>query len=202
MKGCDGTPYENRWWYMFVTFPDTYPVMPPIFRFISVPFHLNVSIEGRVCLNMLERGYMSTTAVVELLQNIKQLFLIPDLATPLQPAKLDLYNQNPAEYERQARASAQSVAKATLEEWTKDLLIESDVPETWSLGIDPDQGIPPYLRSPVNGKVIPVEKRVVASTGVIYDRDTLRQLLSSSPNPICLITGRPLTDNLTDLDAI
>jgi ubiquitin-protein ligase len=202
IKGCDGTPYANRWWYMFVRFPETYPVMPPVFRFISVPFHMNVSEDGRVCLNMLERGYMSVTPVVELLQNIKQLFLIPDETTPLQPAKLALYKADRAEYQRKALASAQAVAKATLEDWTRDLYISDDVPADWSLAINPDAGVPPYLRSGVTGKFIPVEKRVVASTGVVYDRDDLRQLLTSSPNPICVITGRPLTENLSDLDAL
>jgi hypothetical protein len=162
---------------------------------------MNVSEEGRVCLNMLERGYMSVTPVVELLQNIKQLFLFPDTATPLQPAKLDLYRTNQREYDANARASAQAVAKATLEEWTRDVFLLDDVPADWSLEINPNAGVPPYLRSQVNGKFIPVGKRVIASTGVLYDQDDLVQLLTASPNPICVITGRPLTDDLSHLDA-
>jgi hypothetical protein len=44
-KGPAQTPYAGRWWYIFVTFPDEYPVRPPLFQFISVPYHMNVSAE-------------------------------------------------------------------------------------------------------------------------------------------------------------
>lgn len=48
-KGYEGTPYENKWWLLYVTFPELYPVQPPDIRFVSVPYHINVSDEGRIC---------------------------------------------------------------------------------------------------------------------------------------------------------
>jgi ubiquitin-protein ligase len=199
IKGVDETPYEKRWWYIFVTFPDSYPVMPPIIRFISVPYHMNVSEEGRVCLNMIEKGYMSTTPVVELLQRIRELFLMPDTDTPLQPAKLDLWNRNRAEYERLARQSAQRFAKSSLDEWLEGLYIENDVDPTFTLTINPDAGVPPYLRSQITGKFIPIAKQYKASSGVIFDIDEFKQLITSQADPICPITGKPLTETLASL---
>jgi hypothetical protein len=143
---------------------------------------------------------MSSTPVVQLLQNIRELFLIPDVNTPLQPAKLDLWNRNRAEYERLARQSTQRFAKSSLEEWLSGLYIENDVDPTFSLTINPDAGVPPYLRSQITGKFIPIDRQYKASSGAIYDRDEFKQLLiTSRPNPICPITGKPLTETLASL---
>jgi ubiquitin-conjugating enzyme E2 D/E len=196
IKGTDGTPYANKWWYMYVTFPDSYPISPPVFQFVSVPFHMNVSQEGRVCLNLIEKGYMASAPVVELIQNIKQLFLMPDLDTPIQLAKLDLWKSNRAEYERLARKSADDFGKNTADEWLHGLAIEQDVPDTFSVVVK--DHVPPYLRSQMSGKAIPRERQVRASSGAIYDREELRQLVTSSRNPVCVITGKPLTETEED----
>ena len=55
IKGVEDTPYEGKWFFISVTFPDLYPVEPPTFQFISVPYNLNISSEGRICLDILEK---------------------------------------------------------------------------------------------------------------------------------------------------
>jgi ubiquitin-conjugating enzyme E2 D/E len=195
VRGLDGTPYAGKWWYIYVTFPDEYPVRPPVFRFISIPYHMNVSSEGRICLNVIEKGYMPNMPVVELLQTIKQLFLIPDTTTPLDMAKLFQYKDQRAEYDRLARQSTAAEAKPTAEDWYRDLSIERDVPDTYSIQIG--EQIPPYLRSGFSGKFIPKERRAVGPGGVVYDRAEIDQIRAASDAPICPITGKPLiTDDL------
>jgi ubiquitin-protein ligase len=76
VKGPDGTPYGNKWWYIYVTFPDESPVRPPVFRFVSLPYHMNVSSEGRVCLSVIENSYAPTTPAVELIQALDHLNLV------------------------------------------------------------------------------------------------------------------------------
>jgi len=90
---------------MCVTFPPTYPVSPPVFRSISHPYHLNVSEEGRICLNMIDCGYMTTFVVVDAIQRIRGRFLMPDDDGAMQLAKLDPFKSDHAEYDRQARES-------------------------------------------------------------------------------------------------
>jgi ubiquitin-conjugating enzyme E2 D/E len=132
IKGSDGTPYENRWWYLSVTFPKpAYPIAPPVFRFISVPFHMNVAADGRVCLGILDKDYTPAMSLVELLQSVRGIFRIPDETTPLDPGKLELYRRDRAEYERRARAAAEAVAKATVDEWIEGAFILADVPDDW-----------------------------------------------------------------------
>jgi ubiquitin-protein ligase len=198
MRGLEETPYAGKWWYLYVTFPDGYPICPPTFQFVSVPFHMNVSADGRVCLNIIEKGYMASAPVVELLQNIKQLFLFPDLDTPIQLAKLDLYKTNQLEYDRLARESTERFAKNTPEEWLEGIPIDQDVPEDFSIVVS-ERKVPAYMKSQISGKFIPKDRQVLASSGVLYDRDELRKLLQSSGHPTCVITGRPLTDDLDEI---
>jgi ubiquitin-conjugating enzyme E2 D/E len=197
IKGSDGTPYAGKWWYVYVTFPDEYPVRPPVFRFISVPYHMNVSSEGRVCLNVIEKGYMPTMPVVELIQTIKQLFLMPDLSTPLDMAKFFQYRDARAQYERLAAESTRLYGKNTVDEWIAGLSVEATVPDNYSIEVG--EQIPPYLRSGFTGKFIPKERRIVGPGGVVMDRAEVKQLLTTADAPVCAITGKPLAGLDDDL---
>jgi ubiquitin-conjugating enzyme E2 D/E len=197
LKGAEGTPYASKWWYVYVTFPDEYPVRPPVFRFVSIPYHMNVSSEGRICLNVIEKAYMPNMPVVELVQTIKQLFLMPDLTTPLDIVKFFQYKDNRAEYERLAAESTRANAKDQADDWIKDLSVERDVPETYTIEVG--EQIPPYLRSGYTGKFIPKERRVVGPGGIVYDSAEVKQLISNAVSPICAITGKPLADFASDL---
>ena len=198
IKGTEGTPYANKWWYIYVTFPETYPMLPPVFRFVSVPYHLNVSSEGRVCLSMLEKGYMANAVVVELIQRIRELFLLPDESTPIQISKLEQFKSDRAAYDRLARASADQYGKNTVEEWLQGLTIESDVDPNFTVAVG-QSVVPDYLKSGITGKYIPKDKRVMASSGVIYNRDELITLIMSSNHPVCAVTGKPLTETVESL---
>lgn len=43
---------------------------------------------------------------------------------------------------------------------------------------------------------------VRSSTGVIYEREELKQLVRANQNPICVITGKPLTETADEIDAL
>jgi ubiquitin-conjugating enzyme E2 D/E len=187
IRSPEVTPYAGKWWYIYVTFPDEYPARPPIFRFVSIPYHMNVSSEGRVCLNAIEKGYQATMSIVEVVQTVKQLFVIPDTTTVLDIAKYFQFRDARAEYDRLAAKSTRLYAKDSLEEWIADLMVEQDVPETFSIEID--EQIPPYVWSGFNGKYIPKKRRVVGLDSIIYDRAELEKLLTTSGVPICAITG-------------
>ena len=52
-EGPKESKYKNAWWYIAITFTDDYPLHPPLFRFITIPYHINVSEDGRVCASFL-----------------------------------------------------------------------------------------------------------------------------------------------------
>lgn len=83
IKGPAGTPYENKWWSLYVTFPPGYPVSPPGFRFLSVPLHPNVSQEGRLLFSNIDEQYTSSMRVLDILLQVRELFSKPELESPL-----------------------------------------------------------------------------------------------------------------------
>ena len=198
LKGPEGTPYANKWWYLYVTFPELYPIQPPIFRFVSVPYHLNVSSEGRICLNIIEKGYISSKHVVNIIQEIKELFLLPSIDTPIQIETLDMFKNQKDKYEELARKSSEENAKDDYNEYIGKALVIDEVPEGFT--IEFHDNIPPYMLSQISGKPLQKGKTVIASSGALYDKDELKQLVSSNRNPICVITGKPLTERPEDFN--
>jgi ubiquitin-protein ligase/Mg-chelatase subunit ChlD len=196
LRGPLDTPYAGKWWYLTVTFPQTYPEEPPVFRFVSVPFHLNVSSEGRICLNLIERGYVQSALVFEMIQFVKQLFLIPDEESPIQISKLALFRENRDEYDRLARESCRTEAKNSPEEFMTGITVSDEVPADFQL--EQVTFVQQCERSPFTGEPIPKDKQIRASSGLIYHVDELKQYVSSTVNPRCVITGKLLTETFAD----
>ncbi|OHT12808.1 hypothetical protein TRFO_17281 [Tritrichomonas foetus] len=203
IKGSEGTPYANKWWYLFVTFPELYPVEPPIFRFVTIPYHLNVSSEGRICLNIIEKGYISSKHVVDIIQEIKELFLLPNPETPIKIETRDVFQHDPEKYKRLARESAEKYAKDSYQEYLEKAFIIDEVPDDFKVSFD-EGHIPQYMMSQISGKFLDPKSpdTIKSSTGVYYDRNELKQLVTSNKNPICVVTGKPLTETPDDIDAI
>lgn len=199
IRGPEGTPYADKWWYLYVTFPEEYPIQPPIFRFVSVPYHLNVSSEGRICLNIIEKGYMSTTKVVELIQQIKELFLHALEDTPIQIEKLMMYKHNRQEYDRRAFESTRNNAKDTYEQWIEGITITDTVPPGFKLTFT-EESVPPYMRSIFTGKPIDRAKLIKDKDGNYYDRDEFQQYIAGNKNPINLCTGKEIKYDLDDFN--
>jgi ubiquitin-protein ligase len=168
-------PHLEKWWAIYVTFPPTYPIRPPIVRFVSVPYHMNVSTDGRVCLNLIEKGYMATMSVVELLQNIKQLFIEPDLNTPVDLMKRDLYKINQAKYELRARKSTMREARDSPEAWLGNRFIVTDSPADFTVEVT-EGHVPQYMRSQMSGRYVPVRVRVIDESGVMMSREEHERL--------------------------
>lgn len=89
LKSPTGAPYENQWFYLYVSFPDLYPYHPPVIRFVHPFFHINVGSDGKICIPIIDNDYQISMHVVDILQEIKELLLLP---YPEVCMKLDLYN--------------------------------------------------------------------------------------------------------------
>jgi ubiquitin-protein ligase len=123
IKGPDRTPYAGKWWYLFVTFPLGYPQEPPVFRFISVPFHVNISPEGRIGLNLLEAEYEANQTVFGLLVCIQALLQNPNYQDPINADRRRLADTSRGEFERRGTLSANRSAKDSVQAWLQYLKI-------------------------------------------------------------------------------
>lgn len=192
IKGPESTLYENKWWDIYATFPENYPYSPPVFRFITVPYHINISDEGRICMNSLGSDYSSSMNVMELIANIKALLIIPNYDDPIDIAKLTLYNKSSDHHEfiQKIKESAEA-AKSDINNY----LLTTPISDAVDYVVPQEIYVPAQNRDPITGKPMDPANTVVASSGIKYDRDSLKRLLRSSKTPKCVITHNILTDD-------
>ena len=203
IKAPDDTPYLGKWFKLIVTFPELYPVEAPIFRFVSIPYHLNVSSEGRICLDIIEKGYISSKPVVEIIQEIKQLFLFPCEETPTQLEIHDVYIEEKTkdEYYRRASESAKKVGKDDYKEFfPPKVYINKDVDPNYKIDFS-SGNVPMYMRSVISDRKY-VDPVMVPEINQVYERKELKQIVSSHINPVCQITGRPIKLTIGQIDAL
>lgn len=107
----------NKWWYLFIEFGIDYPRKPPVFKFISVPYHPNVSKEGRICLNYLDSAYSPSLNMINLIECIRLLMSSPNFDDPVETDIARLYLTNEEKYHQIASEWARNNAKDSVEEW-------------------------------------------------------------------------------------
>jgi ubiquitin-protein ligase len=115
--GPEGSPFAGLWWSLFVTFSKDYPTVPPTIRFLSVPYHPNVSAEGKVLFGLVDRGYRGTLRVMDLLMGVWALLSRPEMKLVLRPAIGRQFTEDRVGYESEARRLAEIEAKESIEEY-------------------------------------------------------------------------------------
>ncbi|OHS97423.1 hypothetical protein TRFO_09408 [Tritrichomonas foetus] len=194
MRGPEKTPYENKWWNIHVTFPKSYPVDPPRFQFITIPFHLNVYSDGSICPYFINQSYHSSKHVIEILREIKELLIHPDASLIVRIQAFDNFRNNPDEYYRLAQESADNNIYDTISKFT-EIYQYFDMDNDFPVEIGMNYDFTPVYK-PLDRESPDVVK---SSTGVFYKREELKQILKCSKNPICVVTGKPLTEKLEDI---
>ena len=60
-------------------FPAQYPVVPPLFDFLQIPFHPNVRRTGELCYNLLKTDYTPALSVAGLVAGLRVLLEEPNV---------------------------------------------------------------------------------------------------------------------------
>lgn len=144
----------------------------------------------------LKKNYLPTKHVIYILQEIKEIFLLQNPEYAVEIGILDVYKNNPTEYERLSRKSAIDNAKDDFVDYVS--LVDDSVDPGFKLTFE--EHVPYYMISQISGHEI--KDPVLSSTNVWYDREELKQLVASNKNPICIVTGKVLTEKHEDLDSI
>ena len=98
IKAPEGSNYGDVYWELSIQFPENYPSECPSFRFITPPFHPNITTDGKICLYDLMEGYHPDKSIYNILEAIQSLLLKPNYLSPANEQKLLLYccfNKNP-----------------------------------------------------------------------------------------------------------
>lgn len=78
IKGPAGSPFENKWLNCFMRLPNLYPIVPPSFSFLSIPFHPNVSCEGKISFGLVENSYKRELKIGFIIDGIVKLLGNPE----------------------------------------------------------------------------------------------------------------------------
>jgi ubiquitin-protein ligase len=105
---------EGRFWSIFVTFPVQYPIHPPFVRFTNIPYHPNISSEGRALFGLVEHDYHPEVTVCQIIERAKAILAEPELQYALQRGIRDECNDKPGEYARKAREVAEREGKLAI----------------------------------------------------------------------------------------
>ena len=116
LKGPEGTPYSGKWWSLYVTFPRQYPAYPPTIRFLSIPYHPNISKEGLVVFSKVDDEYDSSLRVLDILASLIELLRTPELGEPIQARIAEVY-RNRDEFDRTARRVTDEQAKNSIDDY-------------------------------------------------------------------------------------
>ena len=53
LQGPSKTLYDGGYFKALLDFPDNYPLMPPVFKFVTPLWHPNIYPDGKVCISIL-----------------------------------------------------------------------------------------------------------------------------------------------------
>jgi ubiquitin-protein ligase len=88
---------------LVLAFPRQYPILPPVLRFVSVPYHPNVAQEGRVFFSGVEDGYWGTAKIVDIVEGVRTLLSTPELHEAIRPEVAEQYSTDRPAFDRIAR---------------------------------------------------------------------------------------------------
>src|SRR3989338_2185338 len=75
MIGPDQSPFENGIFKLELYLPDTYPMEPPLVRFLTKIYHPNIDRFGRICLDILKEKWSPALTIRTVLLSIQVLYI-------------------------------------------------------------------------------------------------------------------------------
>jgi len=103
LEGPKDTPYEGGVFWLLVQFPPSYPLMPPIIRFLTQVYHPNISHHGNVCVDILEKKWSPVQTIAPVLASIHLLLGQPEWKDPLVREIAREFRENRADFMRTAK---------------------------------------------------------------------------------------------------
>ena len=103
ITGPQDSPYEGGIFRLNITFPVDYPFRPPEVTFITKVYHPNINFKGDICLDILKEQWSAALTVRSVLVSLCSLLNEPNPANPLVAEIANIYKQNRAKFNNNAR---------------------------------------------------------------------------------------------------
>ncbi|XP_064640709.1 uncharacterized protein LOC135495754 [Lineus longissimus] len=103
ITGPQGSPYEGGMFYLYLQIPHSYPMRPPLVRFITKIFHPNISRHGDVGLDSIHHNWSLALTISKILISVQSLLTDPYCHVCMEPNIGRLYVTNRKEFDRMSR---------------------------------------------------------------------------------------------------
>ncbi|XP_020291808.1 uncharacterized protein LOC109858705 [Pseudomyrmex gracilis] len=104
ITGPVGSPYEGGLFYLHLQVPFSYPMCPPVVRFLTKIFHPNVSRHGDVGIDSIHHNWSLALTIAKVLISVQSLLTDPYCQVCMEPELGDMYVNDREKFEEVARA--------------------------------------------------------------------------------------------------
>ncbi|XP_068725461.1 uncharacterized protein [Montipora capricornis] len=114
IKGPPSCPYEEGLFFLHLEIPKSYPMRPPIVKFITRIYHPNVSYHGDIGLDTLQHNWSLALTIPKVLVSIQSLMSDPYCQISMEPEVAYLCEKDREVFDRIAREWTRKYAQAYL----------------------------------------------------------------------------------------
>uniref|UniRef100_A0A6M2DXK6 E2 ubiquitin-conjugating enzyme n=1 Tax=Xenopsylla cheopis TaxID=163159 RepID=A0A6M2DXK6_XENCH len=103
ISGPEDSPYAGGMFFLYLQMPLTYPIDPPIVRFLTKIIHPNISRHGDVGIDAIEHNWSLALTISKVLLSIQSLLTDPYTEVCMEPLLGKMYQEDRQKFDQLAR---------------------------------------------------------------------------------------------------
>lgn len=126
MVGPDGTPYEGGIYRMSVDISGAYPVVPPVLRFVTNIYHINVDFDSGFISGAMYTDWTPDHTIKKALEMARLIIMGPILESPVNMGAITEFEMDPDTFTKKAKEFTSKFAVGHMSEWVNRIRERDD----------------------------------------------------------------------------